>query len=110
MVLCVHIGWVGLAVAVGLYYSKRAGVANFLEQVSYRMGLAIGTPCPAPCRAISTPQTELKLPFCCYCPCTDHLECLKWLTKHPKYISNEETDHGATAVYFAAQEGRYGML
>ena len=37
----------------------------------------------------------------------DHLECLKWLTKHAKYVPNEQTVHGATAVYFAAQEGRY---
>lgn len=36
----------------------------------------------------------------------DHLECLQWLTKHRLYVPNEKTVHGATAVYFAAQEGR----
>lgn len=41
--------------------------------------------------------------FCC----VDHLECLKWLTQHPQYLPNEKTVHGATPVYFAAQEGRY---
>lgn len=39
-------------------------------------------------------------------PSSDHLECLKWLTKHPRYTPNEKTAHGATPVYFAAQEGR----
>ena len=34
-----------------------------------------------------------------------HLQCLKLLTSHPQYIPNEQTVHGATAVYFAAQEG-----
>lgn len=36
----------------------------------------------------------------------DHLGCLKWLTAHQDYTPNEKTVHGATPVYFAAQEGR----
>ena len=37
----------------------------------------------------------------------DQLPILQWLTRHPKYKPNERTIHGATATYFAAQEGRY---
>ena len=36
----------------------------------------------------------------------DHLECLKLLTTHSGYIPNIKTVHGATPIYFSAQEGR----
>ena len=35
----------------------------------------------------------------------DNLACLQYLTQHPQYVPNEQTAHGATPVYFAAQEG-----
>ena len=41
---------------------------------------------------------------------SDHLQCLQWLTRHEDYVPNEKTVHGATAVYFAAQEGRYNYM
>ena len=38
-------------------------------------------------------------------PPADHLDCLKYLTGHSSYVANEQTSHGATPLYFAAQEG-----
>lgn len=44
----------------------------------------------------------------CWASFPDHLECLKHLTSYHDYVPNLKTVHGATPVYFAAQEGRLG--